>query len=372
MSLLLATVLAAAIDHIHVEEHWRGYGEPADRIYTIARTPAMNQLAVALERSAQSRDQAIAEFADPVWLRSHAGEAFAVQSGPSSCSEDARRLFEDRFSDPGWAMAAIDAQFSGYRFDDHPCAVIEVVFEDGRQLRLVSVSQYPLMLPWTVSCEETWSPEIPRALAEVLPAESLIRQRLSDANLVSWLGLEGPSEWMADVENLEERCKYKDAVAALATEFNVRHLYNSSPETLSAHLGRVDFPRNLVIDVHIEMTSDPAEVAKRLAVVKPRIDAYVTLVREFVMKHPDDEFELWYTNEGSVTEDSLSIGSLDQDEATVAKARGARVKGALLARNTLSGNTRDEWIFTPEGEVILWQDGAKVDADLAAPEPDDH
>ncbi len=66
---------------------------------------------------------------------------------------------------------------------------VEIVFDHGSKLSAESYSYYPFMLPWSMKGERfTYNADISRAVAALLPAESVNKSKLAGDELAYDLG----------------------------------------------------------------------------------------------------------------------------------------------------------------------------------------
>src|SRR5262249_11421326 len=77
------------------------------------------------------------------------------------------------------------------KFDDYPQLTVTVAMKDGGRWVCSSDSYYPFMLPWRVNRggdeESTYNADISRAIAALMPQNSLNRNRLGEEELKAWL-----------------------------------------------------------------------------------------------------------------------------------------------------------------------------------------
>jgi hypothetical protein len=81
--------------------------------------------------------------------------------------------------------SSVGDTFSDHWFDDIPDCTVTLTLEGGRRLSATSKSQSDFMIPWTLRGRETFSPRIGRALAALLPAKFLQRERLAGEGFVN-------------------------------------------------------------------------------------------------------------------------------------------------------------------------------------------
>lgn len=261
------------IDSIRIESSWRGLGKPRSASYTILRhgdhykrmlsqvpRHAVDRLLNAATSPPVDRKTAIGSLVTREWLAARSSEPHNDASVPV-CSPEAKRLLRRRLSDPHEAVRALDQYFSpGWWTDDYPLISVDITFHDGRAIHLESSRQQALMLPWKVGKEETWNPEIPRAIVELLPSDA--EPRLTDRNLANAYVAEVVREARDQLDDLEERCVHHDLLQAVEKQFQVVRIYHGGPGYFTAYVRRADFPANLVLTLVIRDDGKPDARAK--------------------------------------------------------------------------------------------------------------
>jgi len=157
------------------------------------------------------RKTAIGSLVTPQWLAARSSEPHNDVAVPV-CSPEAKRLLRQKLSDPNEAVRALDGYLSDFWTDDYPRISVDVTFHGGRTLHVESSRQQALMLPWKVGEEETWNPQIPRALVELLPRDA--EPRLTDRNLADAYVEEIVSDARDQLDDLDERCVHHDFLKA--------------------------------------------------------------------------------------------------------------------------------------------------------------
>ena len=218
---IAALALAASlpvIDSIRIGSNWFGLGKSRAETYEIVRhgnhyertatripQVAVDRFAAAIIAAPVERKTALRGLATREWLRARASEPHG--DFISFCSPEAKRLFEEYFVDREKAVTALDRYFSGGRLDDYPFISIDVTFGNRQPMHLESHAQPALMLPWKVGNSETWNPEIPRAIAGLLPAGA--EPRLSDRSLEEAYVQRVAFEVGDALYETEERCMHR-------------------------------------------------------------------------------------------------------------------------------------------------------------------
>jgi hypothetical protein len=155
------------------------------------------------------------------WLERNAAEI------PRDGEPNQRALFQKSFADPKTAEELLPFAFQFTRFDDYPHLTLTVAFANGRRWVCSSDSYYPFMLPWKLNLngseQVTYNANISRALAALMPAGSLNRNRLNDDELRTWLTdavmTRIKEQW--DVLGVENRAP--ESFAVLRRGFEVQH-----------------------------------------------------------------------------------------------------------------------------------------------------
>lgn len=314
------------IDSIRIDSSWRGLGKPRSATYTIlrhgnrfsrmlSRIPrhAVDRLLTAVTSPPVDRKTAIGSLVTREWLAARSSESHNEASVPV-CSPEAKHLLRQKLSDPREAERALNQYFSaGWWTDDYPFISVNITLHDGRTIHLESNRQQALMLPWKVGKLETWNPEIPRAIVELVPSNA--EPRLSDRNLANAYVDEVVSDAGYQLENLEERCVHHDFLQAVEKRFEVVRIYHGSPDWFTAYVRRADFPENLVLTLVIRDDVKPDALTKLELSVR-RSKAYVNLARNYVEKFPKRHFAIWCADGVSVEGNDRAIEVSDYDAKT--------------------------------------------------------
>jgi hypothetical protein len=320
------------IDSIRIESRWGGLGQPSATTYTIVRRGdryqrrfatvpqhAVERFAAAIAAAPVEWKTAMRGLATREWLMARASEPHDNVSAPV-CSQEAKRLFEQRLADPEEALKSLDRYFSARWTDDYPFISIDVTFNDRQTIHLESHAQPALMLPWKVGNAETWNSEIPRAIVGLLPDGA--EPRLTDRNLARAYVEEVAHEMHGAIDNLEERCVHRNFLAAVEKQFEIVRVYHGSPGWFTAYVRRADFPANLVLTLVIRDDNKPDAQAKRERTVQ-RTTAYLNLVHAYVGKHPEKHFAIWCADGVSVegNDRAVEISEYDPESGIVSHPR---------------------------------------------------
>ena len=118
------------------------------------------------------------------WLKTN----LAAHRQDPDATASQRRLFESAFTNPEHVAKVLPGLFRFSRTDDYPGVSIEVLFEDGSKVSAESSSNYPFMLPWKVGGGvDTYNSDISRAIAALLPPDTVNKERLAGSQFASEL-----------------------------------------------------------------------------------------------------------------------------------------------------------------------------------------
>jgi hypothetical protein len=328
------------VDSVRVESRWGGFGQPSATTYAIvhrddhyyrrsATVPqeAVERFVAAITAAPVERKTALRGLVNREWLFARANEPHDDVSVPV-CSSEAKRRFEQHLANPEEAFAALDRYFSARRTDDYPFVSIDVTFHDGHTVHLESRAQPALMLPWNVGNTETWNPEIPRALVNLLPSDA--EPRLADRNLAKGYVEQVAREMSDSTDDLEERCLHRNFLAAVEKQFQIVRVYHGSPGDFTAYVRRPDFPSNLVLTLVIR-DDDKPDAQEKLNRSVQRTTYYVNLAHDYVIKHPEKHFTIWCADAISVegNERAVEIEEYDPASGIVSHPRVIRPDGTV-------------------------------------------
>jgi hypothetical protein len=373
MAAVLAVVASApsaagqSITYIQINAHWGGLGGPIDEHFQIERrgntyrsglgrvdAERVWELQRAVAAPVFSEEDGLRELANRQWLAEHASSSYGVlTSAQGECSPDARRLFIEAFSQPARAVGALREHYSLSHTDDFPSITVRVRATDG-DIEIASYSQHALMLPWKTSAGLNWNPAISRAIGALMPSHSKLRPRLLDESLAHALAWQIGEDIREKREALEERCLYQGVADGFERRsFRIIEIYHAWPGQFAAHIHSSDFPRNLIIDAHIDVDS---KTVSALPNIIHQIEAYVSTARTFVESHPETTFEMWFRDGVSLTDDSIQLHEIGSaDSANTNRARAVQSRCVLL-RDHKDYRPARQWVILPSGEAIDWQE----------------
>jgi hypothetical protein len=169
------------------------------------------------------------------------------------------------------------------------------------------------MLPWNVGNAQTWNPDIPRGVVDLLPSGA--EPRLTDHSLASAYVEQVAGEMRSPIDDLEERCVHRSFLAAVEKRFEIIRVYHGWPGWFTAYVRRSDFPANLVLTLVIRDDDKPDAQAKLERTIQ-RVSAYVDLVHDYVGKHPEKHFAIWCADGVSVEGNDRAVKISEYDPAS--------------------------------------------------------
>lgn len=186
---------------------------------------------------------------------------------------------------------------NAYHSDDYPSARVEATFADGSGAVLYSNSQNLLMLPWSdASGRKSFSAELPRALAALLPSISSNRGRLTEVpsqdKFDDYLG-----SGISDEESrFQVQIVAPEAYAALQSHFDIRDI---DPVDMRSHRLRVTVglsggPPNLSLRTQLAIKGKALARPADLDAIRTELNTATaaTGLRQAMQSAPNDDFSM--------------------------------------------------------------------------------
>jgi hypothetical protein len=296
----------------------------------------------------------------------------ALEGTPSQ-----KALLQKTFADPKTVADLLPFAFKFVKFDDYPQLRVTITLKGGGQWICSSNSYYPFMLPWKVNRgdneESTYNADISRAIAALMPEDSLNRNRLGDEELKEWLSdavmMRIKEQW--DVLGVENRAP--ESFAQLRSDFEVQHArinpYRSvdygyvgkekgpHEENLLATLRQPSLPPNVAEDVVLLFRDGRIDGVSELA---ERIGPYVSLalsvpwLNDYRAKHPEQKMYIRFVHGRSFSDKAMQNFTADMKqlgkESLADEVARAQDKVALVFLDYGS-----DWIVLPDNRMILWR-----------------
>ena len=289
--------------------------------------------------------------------------------------------FVERACDPKNLQALADAMLQSAWTDDYPAVEIDITLRDGAHVTLTSRAQTPLMLPWQVTRAKrdarSFDPRIGRAIAALLPAGFLNRERIGGDELAAQLADTASGMWREELASAHAEEEHGGELAALKRRFHVErdHVgsimgFNSSmkDEVWNGAVVRSGGDR---IDYDLWLTARK----QGLASVEPflrdadglerRVQALPWLVR-YLKAHPHARATIQYRDDRSLGAyaQATILEDLRRDgHAALATAIAPQLDRSigLYVENE---NRFAIWIVLPDGRALLHFSGSPGPAGL--------
>jgi hypothetical protein len=382
------------VRQITIRSLWGGLGPHADTTILITRDQNRHQYM----RDGQPVDSALVEAAvhalqaplvskpDPEtlgvtqsWLNAQAASQRPTSFGdPGRPTPGQRALFQKSFTDTKLIAKLVPELFESTHTDDYPGARIEIVFDDTSKLVAYSNSQFAYMLPWCVGAEKkaSYNPAISRAVAALLPAKTVNKDRLADADLAAELA----DAVMRDIETAYDLRGVEDRVgpdlAGLRTKYRVKSAtidpwlrpeygpakYDSKHEEVNLHvdLSGPSLPPNVTDEVTLKSVSNHIQgVDGFMSSVGKYEDLVLSVpwLKEYVLAHPEARVRITYVHDASLGEEAFRNFAADMKvrERTdlIDKVKAQQKQIALIQVGVLYSESY--WLVFPDKHLLLWR-----------------
>lgn len=288
-----------------------------------------------------------------------------------------KTLFQDSFTDSKTVADLVPFAFKFMKFDDYPQLSVTISLKDGGQWVCSSNSYYPFMLPWKVNLggneENSYNADISRAIAALMPKDSLNRNRLSDEELKEWLSDAVMTHIKEHWDFLGVENRAPESSAQLRRDFDVQHArinpYRSvdygyvgrekgpHEENLLATLRQPSLPPNVAEDVVLLFRDGRIDGVSGLA---ERIGPYVTLalsipwLNGYRATHSEQKMYIRFVHDRSFSDKAMQNFTADMKqlgkEPLADEVAKVQDKAALVFLDYGS-----DWIMLPNKRMILWR-----------------
>jgi hypothetical protein len=298
----------------------------------------------------------------------------------AAAAPNQKKLYHDRFSDLAAMRAVIATIYSSSHTDDYPGVSVSVAFDDRTVIAAASRSQHPFLVPWTVTrgAKEfvTYNAGISRAVAALLPRETVNRDRLSGAGLEAeikevfavrleddWNALDAENRGGAALALLRQR--YSVGAGEINSyhhpEYGVAWDDNRPHETnlhLLAH--RRGLPANFSDAVVLLYRNNHTEGAAAFlaeAATYETLALSVPWLAAYIAGHPGVPVHLSYVHDASFGDKAMAVFAADMHrlgrDRLLAQIRPIRKQIALL----IIGDRYAEsyWLVLPDHRLVLWR-----------------
>jgi hypothetical protein len=262
--------------------------------------------------------------------------------------------------------------------DDYPAASVEVVFDDDSKLVASSNSQFAYMLPWCVGTEKkgTYNPSISRAVAALMPAKTVNKDRLADDDLASELSeaVMGEIETAYDLRGVEDRVGpdlarlrsgYRITSATidgwLRPEYGPDKFDSDHPEqNLHAVLHKSSLPTNVSDEVTLRDVNGRIQGIDGFFSNSGKYEDLVLSVpwlKQYITANPKVWVRITYVHDASLANEALGRFAADMKmrgrNDLVEQARAQRTQIALIQVGIRYAESY--WLVFPNKHLVLWR-----------------
>jgi hypothetical protein len=315
----------------------------------------------------------------PEWLKQNAASQHPrAWAQATATTENQQRLFNKSFMDVDLVSKVLPALFRYTKFDDYPFSKVEVAFEDGSKLIAESHSYYVFMLPWKINGKDTFNAGISRAIAGLLPAKSVNRERLAGDGLAAQLtdavmqSIEREWNLLGSDERAGEALKMLRTTYDIVTaELNPYHhpeygtaTYKGEPEEMNLHatVRRSSFPPDVTDALVLNYANGKVEGVSEFlqsAANYENLALSLPWLNKYIQEHPRVAVRISYVHDKSFGDKAMRVFMADMKlrgrEDLIEQVKAQQADIALL----IVGNTYSEsyWLLFPDKHMMLWRYG---------------
>lgn len=395
---LLAAVSVATAQTVHevkmitIRSGWGGLGGSKDLTVQIIHTPSgftqdgkpidaklVKALVAAVDAPRIAKPDAANLGITPEWLNAQVNsQKPRAFSQASETTPGQLALFQKKFTDLNTVSAVVPNLWRYTSFDDYPGARVVIEYDDGSKVTASTHSYYVFMIPWQVGSQdgETYNADISRAVAALLPKNSVNKERLGGDGLAGKLtealmssietewNLKGGEELVGGALS-QLRQKYE----VVNTEITPYHHpeYGKAwdkpgpkESNLHATLRRPEFPQN-VVDA-VVLREDHGKVSGVDDFLKngeqyEKLALSVPWLNEYIKKYPKAFFRISYVHDASFGDKALRTFTADmklrERPDLIQKVTAQQKEIALL----MVGIEYSEsyWLVFPDKHMMLWR-----------------
>jgi len=312
------------------------------------------------------------------WLKANARRVLSERNlNFSDEAENLQRLQIDTFSDVGVVDRLLPQIFDSRHTDDYPSVRVRVTFADGTIVSAESHAQGPYMLPWTITPGgRTYDARIARAVAALLPARTVNRDRLNGDDLPHHLADAVLGSLKERLDRLDAGNRAGSALNELRKQFNVERsevnpyhgpAYGKQWEGPGAHetnlhvrLHRAALPGNLVTNGVFLHSDGKTEGIEGFLARGAKYESMVTSTPwlwSYIRSHPKVDIEILYVHDVSFGDHALETFAKDM------QARGklelidlVRLQQREITLLVALGRaTASYWLLFPDHRMVLWR-----------------
>jgi hypothetical protein len=253
---------------------------------------------------------------------------------------------------------------------------VEVVFNDSSKLSAESYSYSAFMLPWSMKGRFTFNADISRAIAALLPADSVNKSTLEGDELASQLTYAVMAsierEW--DLLGLEAhagealktlRTAYEVITAELTPylqrEYGTYAYFDALKEIdLHATVRRPNFPSNVtdaLVLRYADKKVEGVDAFLKSAAKYEDLALSVPWLNGYIRDNPHATVRISYVHDKSFGDKAMDVFAADMKllgrEDLIEQVKSQQADIALLLIN--DPNTESHWVLFPDKHMILWR-----------------
>ena len=286
------------------------------------------------------------------------------------------KLFQKSFANLNLAANVLPSVFLSEISDVSAFCKVEIVFDDGSKLSAESYSYSAFMLPWSMKGRRfTYNADISRAIAALLPAESVNKSTLAGDELASYLAFlvmgSIEREW-----NLLAEERAGDALKTLRTAYEVitaeltpyllreygTYAYLDALEEIDLHatVRRYSFPPNVtdaLVLRYADKKVEGVDAFLKSAANYEDLALSVPWLNGYIRDNPHAAVRISYIHDKSFGDNAMGVFAADMKllgrEDLIEQVKSQQAGIALLLINDT--NTESHWLLFPDKHMMLWR-----------------
>jgi hypothetical protein len=309
----------------------------------------------------------------PHWLDAAKHKSYTRFDG-RTLDKRQKAFFSRLFADERKADAWMKFEYRGrlIRTDDYPSVAVTMRWLDGATFNLASSEQTVYMLPWKLGVRktQTFNANISRALADLLPANALNRERLAGDTLAD----EYATFLMGDSEDTLNRMNVEDTLGVqllpLYKDFRIDTLALQS-------ISSDDLDGEYALQAHVRLKSVPAtneflnmtlfmagahklvNVTQAVAAAQKyqHLVARVPWIQKYLRLHKDTSAEIRVVQDRSVSRQlaaSLLADLREHGKTALAHRLKSSIPGMAFFYLNGPNQAYARWFALPDLTTLLW------------------
>ncbi len=301
-----------------------------------------------------------------------------VRVGGIEKTASQKKLFQESFTNLNLVANILPYIGLSIRLDYFAYCKVEIVFNHGSKLSAESYSYSPFMLPWSMKGRGfTYNADISRAIAALLPAESVNKSTLAGDELASEItsavinSIEREWNLLGSEERAGEALKMLRTAYEIITaeitpyliepEYGTYDYFDALQEIdLHATIRRSNFPSNvtdtLVLRYADEKVKGVDEFLKSGAKYEDLVLS-VPWLNGYIRDNPHAAVRISYVHDKSFSDKAMDVFAADMKrlgrEDLIEQVKSQQAGIALLLINDT--NTESHWLLFPDKHMMLWR-----------------